>query len=61
MKRIAYTKGQSRHRRGVASSLEAVLIAGIIVPASWVFYLFVTFWCKVIFNVIAPLVQWPYL
>jgi hypothetical protein len=41
--------------------MEEILILSLMLPASWVFYQFVTWWARVLFHVIAPLVQWAYL
>ncbi len=50
------------NRRGaVSSAMEEILILSLMLPASWVFYQFVTWWARVLFHVIAPLVQWAYL
>jgi hypothetical protein len=56
------TQGRRRDRRGaVSAAVEEILILSVIVPASWIFYRFVIWWCKVMFDVIAPLVEWAYL
>jgi hypothetical protein len=52
-----------RHRRrgAVSAAVEEILILSMILPASWLFYRFVVWWCGVMFDVIATLVEWPYL
>lgn len=54
--------GPPHGRRGAVSGImEELLILSVILPASWLFYQFVIWWDKVMFNVIAPLVEWAYL